>query len=77
MIRAILPFGPPLEDIENDYKSKPLGWAIHGSEQGWYSGSGDYAGAVEALLAAGATAPETAGGTEWVKAVLRRYGAKG
>lgn len=77
MIQAILPFGPPLEDIENDYKSKPLGWAIHGSERGWYSGSGDYAGAVEALLAAGATVPETAGGTELVKAVLRRYGAKG
>ncbi|MDG3007607.1 ankyrin repeat domain-containing protein [Paludisphaera mucosa] len=77
MIQAILPFGPPLEDIENDYKSKPLGWAIHGSEHGWYSGSGDYAGAVEALLAAGATVPETAGGTELVKVVLRRYGAKG
>jgi len=29
------------------------------------------------VLAAGATVPETAGGTEMVKAVLRRYGAKG
>ncbi len=77
MIRAILPFGPPLEDLENDYRSRPLGWAIHGSEQGWYAGSGDYAGAVEALLAAGATVPETAGGTEAVKAVLRRSGAQG
>ncbi|KAJ3077865.1 hypothetical protein HK102_004915 [Quaeritorhiza haematococci] len=74
MIQAILPFGPPLEDMENDYKSKPLGWAIHGSEQGWYSGSGDYAGAVEALLAAGATVPETTGGTELVKA--RRFGTR-
>ena len=77
MIQAILPFRPPLEDIENDYKSKPLGWAIYGSEQGWYSGSGDYAGAVEALMAAGATVPETAGGTESVKAALRRHGSKG
>ena len=77
MIRAILPFGPPLENSENEYKSSPLGWAAYGSEHGWYPGSSDHAGAVEALLAAGAKVPETSGGTEWVKAVLRRYGMKG
>ena len=47
---------------ENDYKSKPLGWATYGSEHGWYSGSGDYTGAVEALLAAGAKVPRRRAG---------------
>ena len=27
MVEAILPYTPPLEDAENDYQSKPLGWA--------------------------------------------------
>jgi hypothetical protein len=63
--------------VENDYKSSPLGWATYGSEHGWYAGSGDYAGTVEALLVAGATIPEAASGTEAVKAILRKHGAKG
>jgi ankyrin repeat protein len=77
MFQAILPYGPSLEDVENDYKSSPLGWATYGSEHGWYAGSGDYAGTVEALLVAGATIPEAASGTEAVKAILRKHGAKG
>jgi ankyrin repeat protein len=74
MIQAILPYGPPLEDVENDYTSTPLEWAGYGSQNGWYSDSGDYAGVVDALLAAGAKVPETASGSEAVKAVLRKYG---
>ncbi|WP_165253661.1 ankyrin repeat domain-containing protein [Paludisphaera soli] len=77
MIQAILPFGPPLEDAENDYKSRPLGWATYGSEHGWYSGSGDYVGTVEALLAAGSKLPAKVSGSEVVQAVLRRHGATG
>ena len=77
MIQAILPLHPPLEDVANDFKSTPLGWATHGSEHGWYADSGDYAAAVEALLAAGSKPLETAAGTEAVKAVQRRYGSKG
>ena len=41
------------------------------------AGPGDYPGVVEALLAAGAKVTDTARGTEAVKDVLRRYGAKG
>ena len=77
MVEAILPYNPPLEDAENDFNSTPLGWATHGSQEGWYHRTGDYAGVVEALLAAGATVCDTARGTDAVKEVQRRYGAKG
>jgi ankyrin repeat protein len=77
MVEAILPYKPPLEDAENDFQSKPLGWATHGSLEGWYRRTGDYPGVVEALLAAGATILDAARGTEAVKEVQRRYGAKG
>ena len=77
MIQAILPYGPPLEDAENEFKSTPLNWATYGSEHGWYRRTGDYVGVVEALLAAGSKVFETARGTEAVKEVQRHYGAKG
>ena len=77
MVEAILPYKPPLEDAENDFHSKPLGWATHGSQEGWYRRTGDYPGVVEALLAAGTTVFDTARGTDAVKEVQRRYGAKG
>ncbi|HEV8125062.1 MAG TPA: ankyrin repeat domain-containing protein [Gemmatimonadales bacterium] len=35
----------------------PLGWAIHGSVHGWNCRTGDFAGAVRALLDAGASVP--------------------
>jgi hypothetical protein len=76
MVKAILPFGPPLEATDADFNGTPLGWAVHGSEEGWYRQSGDYAGTVEALIAAGARLPERLGGTEAVREVLRRYGMK-
>ena len=60
-----------------DFQGTPLGWAIHGSEHGWYCRTGNYAATVELLLKAGAKLPEkTNGGTEAVNEVLRRYGAK-
>lgn len=77
MVRAILPYGPPLEDEDNEFRSRPLGWATHGSEQGWHCRTGDYPGVVEALLDAGAKPFDTALGTEAVKDVQRRYGTKG
>jgi hypothetical protein len=53
----------------------PLGWALHGSENGWYRDTGDYAATVEALLEAGATPPENTATLEAspaVRAVLVR-----
>jgi hypothetical protein len=63
MIKVILPYKPPLEILDADFHSTPLGWAIHGSEHGWYCRTGDYAGTVAALLEAGAKPPEKIAGS--------------
>jgi ankyrin repeat protein len=76
MLNAILPFGPPLEATDGDFKGTPLDWAIHGSEHGWYAQTGDYAAIVEVLINAGARLPQRLGGTEAVREVLRRHGMK-
>jgi ankyrin repeat protein len=73
MVREILQHRPPIEDAENDFRATPLGWATHGSENGWHCKTGDYAGVVELLCAAGARLPKEPTGTEPVKEVLRRY----
>jgi len=75
MIREVLEYNPSLERTDADFNATPLGWAIHGSEHGWYRQTGDYAGTVELLLKAGAKLPKKFGGTDPVKQVLRRYGA--
>jgi hypothetical protein len=79
MTREILRHQPPLEAKDADYQATPLGWAIHGSEQGWYAKTGDYVAVVELLLDAGALVPEKyAGkGTEAVKGALRCRAARG
>lgn len=75
MTRQILRSHPPLDAVDADFQSTPLGWAIHGSEHGWHCRTGDYAGTVEALLQAGAgLGGRKPGGTEAVRQVLRRYG---
>jgi ankyrin repeat protein len=76
MAQAILRFGAPLEVTDADFHSTPLGWAVYGSEHGWHSNSGNYAATVEALLKAGAKISDVAEGTQPVREVLRRYGAK-
>jgi hypothetical protein len=72
MVNTILRFGPPMEVTDADFAGTPLGWAIYGSEHGWYCHTGEYAGTVAALLDAGATCPATIGGTPVVQDVLRR-----
>jgi ankyrin repeat protein len=75
MAREILRYKPPLELTDADFAGTPLGWAIHGSEHGWYCRTGNYAATVEALLQSGAKLSEKmTGGTEAVKEVLRRHG---
>jgi len=74
MMQAILPYKPPLEQKDRDFNSTPLGWAIHGSEHGWYAQTGDYPAVVELLLAAGSRPPDNpTKGTEAVRAVLQRF----
>jgi FOG: Ankyrin repeat len=76
MAREILRCNPPLERTDADFNSAPLGWAIYGSQNGWFCETGNYAATVEALLNAGAKLPEKEGGTDAVKEVLRRHRAK-
>jgi ankyrin repeat protein len=75
MLKSLLAHHPALETRDADFNGPPLGWAIHGSREGWARQSGDYATTVELLLKAGARNVEKAAGTEEVKAVLRRFGA--
>ena len=77
MVHEILRYDPPLELTDADFNGTPLGWAIHGSEHGWYCRTGNYAATVEALLGAGARSPEKVGGTAAVREALGRYEAKG
>ncbi|MGQ0714450.1 MAG: ankyrin repeat domain-containing protein [Gemmatimonadaceae bacterium] len=74
--RIILPYRPDLELRDRDFGAPPLGWATHGSLDGWHASTGDYAGVVEVLLAAGARLPAASAvdATEPVLAVLRRHG---
>jgi ankyrin repeat protein len=76
LVEALLRFRPNLEDNDNVYRAKPIGWASHGSENGWHRRTGNYAGVVEALLQAGAELPPSLSGSDAVKEVLRRHGAK-
>lgn len=72
-MRLLFARHPKLEDTENDFKATPLGWAIHGSENGWHRASGDYVGTVELLLENGVKVPDKVGGTAEVKAVLKKF----
>jgi len=74
MARRLLRFHPPLETLDRDFQAAPLGWAIHGSEHGWYCRTGDFASTVEALLQAGAKPPKKSDGSPAVRAVLRSHG---
>ena len=77
MVEVILRHNPPLELTDTDFHATPIGWAIHGSENGWHCRTGNYAATVESLIRAGATLPEKVEGTELVKDILRRFGSKG
>jgi hypothetical protein len=60
-----------LEVEDLDFQANPLGWAIHASENGWDIETGDYAGVVKALLAAGSKRPKEIGGSAAVRAALQ------
>jgi ankyrin repeat protein len=76
MAQSILRSNPPMEVTDAEFQGTPLDWAMHGSEHGWHSSTGDYAAIVETLLKSGAKIPDVTRGTEPVREVLRRYGAK-
>lgn len=76
MVRELLCHKPPIEDAENDFHATPLGWATHGSKNGWYCKTGDYAAVVKMLCEAGAKIPDEISGTEGVQKVLRTFQAR-
>lgn len=74
MVQAILKCQPPLEKTDTEFHARPLGWAVHGSLNGWHKARGNYTGVVEALIHAGAVIPpDSGGGSEAVREVLRRH----
>jgi ankyrin repeat protein len=54
-VTALLAHGADVAAVEETYGATPLGWAVHGSDNG-PNPQGDYPGVVRALLAAGAPA---------------------
>jgi ankyrin repeat protein len=75
MVRELLRHYAPLDAQELEFKGTPVGWALYGSRNGWHRATGDYVGSVEALLAAGAKAPQLTDdleASEEVVAALRR-----
>lgn len=77
MTRDILRHQPPLELPDADFRATPMGWAMHGSVNGWHRRTGDYATTVELLLNAGARLPDNArSASSPVQAVLQRHKAQ-
>ncbi len=71
LVRELLPRKPDLELRDSVHGGTPLGWALHGSENGWRCKTGDYAGTVKLLIQAGAEVPEGTEGSAAVMEVLR------
>jgi ankyrin repeat protein len=73
MVRDLARKGAPLEAPDTSHGGTPLGWAVHGSTNGRHCKTGDYGGAVDALLSAGAQRPASTAAmhaSEAVKAAL-------
>jgi hypothetical protein len=76
MVRAVLARDPPLEAHDRDFDSPPLGWAIHGTMNGWPGiSTGAHPACVQLLLEAGAECAETLlpTGHEAIDRVLRAH----
>ena len=75
MVREVLRHHPDLERNDCEFGLTAMGSALHGSENSWHRDTGDYAATVEALLEAGAKAPQVTDDMEAsdaVRQVLRR-----
>jgi ankyrin repeat protein len=76
MVQEILRYHPRLEVNDNQHHITALVSALHGSMNGWHRDTGDYVATVEALLRAGAKAPEVTDDLEVsdsVRDLLRRH----
>jgi len=80
MVRELLRRDAPVDVKGDEYDGTPLHWAIYGSVHGWHCRTGDYAGTVETLIAAGAQAPRLTSDSEAsepVRDVLHRLAKHG
>jgi hypothetical protein len=59
-VRDLLSSGAEIEAREDRFGGTPLGWTLHGAMHAGGKRDDDYAPVIEALLAAGAQAPEIA-----------------
>src|SRR5947209_17533974 len=57
LMRVLLAARPDLEVRERQFSGTPLNWLLHGSIHGWRAKTGDYVGALNLLLDAGAVLP--------------------
>jgi len=74
--RELLRHAAPVDVKGDEYDGTPLHWAVYGSVHGWRRQTGDYAGTVETLIAAGAQVPPLTPQVEAsdaVRAVLARH----
>jgi ankyrin repeat protein len=76
MVRAILQHNPSLEMKSLENVGTALGWGIYGSGGGWHRETGDYVGAIQALLDGGAKAPEHPEVLDPSEAVLELFGKR-
>ena len=53
LVPLLLEHGAPLEDADNEFAGTPLGWAIHGSENGWHRERGNYPAVVRPSITTG------------------------
>ncbi len=70
IVREVLKFHPSLELKSLEEPGTPLEWALFGSGNGWNRETGDFVGAVRALVEAGAIVPPHAEALEPSDAVL-------
>ncbi len=70
MMREILRFHPALESKSREYEGTALAWTVYASGNGWHRDTGDFVGAIRALLEAGAIVPLHAEELEPSEAVL-------
>ena len=75
MIRELLRHRAPVDVKGDEYDGTPLFWAVYGSVHGWRCRTGDYAGAVETLIAAGAQVPKLTPELERQRCGARRPGS--
>jgi len=70
--RELLRHGAAVDIRDTEHDGLPIGWAIYGSKHSWHCRTGKHAAVVDALLGAGASAPQTLEGIDASDDVIER-----